>query len=63
MNNFFFIKMFKNFWYIWSKALGERPHKNDDISDRVACIRTAIVLVYIITNFFIVAGIIKHWNN
>jgi hypothetical protein len=55
--------MFKNFWYIWSKALGERPHKNDDISDRVACIRTAIVLVYIITNFFIVAGIIKHWNN
>jgi hypothetical protein len=54
--------MFKNFWYIWSKALGDKPHEDDNLSDKIACIRTAIVLVYIITNFFIVAGIIRHWN-
>ena len=52
----------KRFWYIWSKALGEKPHPNDDVADKVACIRTLIVLIYIVTNFFIVAGIIKHWN-
>lgn len=55
--------MFKKFWYLWSKALGDKPHESHDISDKVACIRTAIVLVYIITNFFIVAGIIRHWNS
>lgn len=53
----------KHFWYIWSKALGEKSHKESTISDQVAIIRTCIVLVYIITNLFIVAGIIKHWNN
>lgn len=53
----------KNFWYIWSKALGEKASSNDDISDKVAIIRSAIVLVYVITNFFIIAGIIRHWNH
>lgn len=53
----------KHFWYVWAKALGEKPHEDDDISDKIAYIRTVIVLVYIITNLFIIAGIIKHWNN
>lgn len=52
----------KKFWYIWSKALGEKSHQDDKISDQVAIIRTCIVLIYVITNFFIVAGIIRHWN-
>jgi hypothetical protein len=53
----------KNFWYIWSKALGEKASDSDSVSDKVAIIRTAIVLVYVITNFFIIAGIIRHWNH
>lgn len=53
----------KQFWYIWFKALGDKPHENDVISDKIAIVRTCIVLIYIITNFFIVAGIIRHWNN
>ncbi len=51
----------KRFWYIWSKALGEKSHNDTGIADQVALIRTLIVLCYIITNLFIVAGIIRHW--
>jgi hypothetical protein len=50
------------FWRLWAKALGEKATDSDKESDRVACIRTVIVLIYIITNFFIIAGIIRHWN-
>lgn len=48
-------------WYVWSKALGDKPHTSAQISDQVAQIRTAIVLVYLITNIAIVMGIIHHW--
>ena len=52
----------KRFWRIWAKALGEKTGDTDKEADRIACIRTAIVLSYIITNCFIVAGVIRHWN-
>jgi hypothetical protein len=48
-------------WRIWSKALGEKSGATNRESDQIACIRTAIVLTYIVTNLFIVAGIIHHW--
>ena len=48
-------------WRLWSKALGEKSGATDQESDRIAVIRTAIVLSYIITNCFIIAGIIRHW--
>jgi hypothetical protein len=51
----------KSFWYLWVKALGEKAHEDRATSDKVALIRTAIVLIYIITNFFIVANIILNW--
>ena len=49
-------------WRLWAKALGEKAGDTDRESDRIACIRTAIVLSYIVTNCFIVAGVIRHWN-
>jgi len=52
----------RNLWRLWAKALGEKAGDTDKESDRIACIRTAIVLSYIITNCFIVAGVIRHWN-
>jgi hypothetical protein len=52
---------FIKFWRIWAKALGEKAGKSDEEADRVALIRTLIVLCYIITNIFIVAGVIRHW--
>jgi hypothetical protein len=50
------------FWKLWATTLGEKSGKTDKDSDRIACIRTIIVLTYIITNCFIVAGVIRHWN-
>lgn len=55
-------KTMNNIWRIWAKALGEKSGKSDDESDKIAIIRTVIVLSYIITNLFIIAGVIKHWN-
>lgn len=45
-------------WRLWSKALGEKSGATDQESDRIALVRTCIVLTYIITNVFIIAGII-----
>lgn len=53
----------KKIWRIWSKALGEKSGETDKEADLIACIRTCIVLIYIVTNFFIIAGILKHWND
>jgi hypothetical protein len=51
----------QKFWRIWAKALGEKSGATNQEADRVALVRTAIVLCYIITNVFIVAGVIRHW--
>jgi hypothetical protein len=48
-------------WRLWAKALGEKSGATDQEADRVAFVRTAIVLCYIITNLFIIAGVIRHW--
>jgi hypothetical protein len=48
-------------WRLWAKALGEKASDNDCEADRVAVIRTIIVLSYIFTNCFIIAGVIRHW--
>jgi hypothetical protein len=52
----------RNLWRMWAKALGEKAGDTDDESDRIAFIRTLIVLSYITTNLFIIAGVIRHWN-
>lgn len=48
-------------WRLWAKALGEKHGRNNLEADRIALIRTAMVIVYMITNFFIIAGVIRHW--
>jgi len=48
-------------WRLWAKSLGEKASNNNKEADLIAIIRTAIVLCYIITNIFIVAGVIRHW--
>lgn len=51
----------KNLWRIWAKALGEKSGNDNNEADKVALIRTLIVLCYIFTNLFIIAGVIRHW--
>ena len=48
-------------WRLWAKALGEKAGSNQLEADRIALVRTVIVAVAIITNLFIVAGVIRHW--
>jgi hypothetical protein len=50
-------------WKLWAKALGEKASSDNKEADKVAIIRTIIVLIYIITNFFIIAGVLRHWND
>jgi uncharacterized membrane protein YwzB len=48
-------------WRLWAKALGDKYGKDNKEADKIAMIRTIIVLSYLITNFFIVAGVLRHW--
>lgn len=50
-------------WRLWAKALGQKASDDNVESDRVAKIRTAIFFSYLITNIFICAGVIRHWND
>ena len=50
-------------WKIWCKALGSKEGKSNREADAVAVIRTLILLGYMITNSFIMAGVVRHWND
>ena len=47
-----------HWWRVWSKALGE---KSGYAPDHVALVRTIIILIYLTTNLFIIAGVIRHF--
>jgi hypothetical protein len=51
----------KSAWRLWAKALGEKASPDDREADKVAIIRSLVVLCYVITNMFIIAGVIRHW--
>ena len=46
-----------------SKSLGEKASKCDKEADRVALIRLVMFLSIFITNCFIVANALRHWND
>ena len=45
-------------WKIWCKALGQKEGKNNREADAVAVIRTCILIGYMVTNCFIIAGVV-----
>ena len=51
----------RHIWRLWAKAIGEKASNDNKEADRVALIRTLIILVYIITNGFIIANPIRPW--
>lgn len=53
----------KMFWRLWAKALGQKASNKNHEADKVAVIRTIIFTTYLLTNCFIVAGVIRHWND
>jgi hypothetical protein len=57
------VKRLRKLWKLWAKALGEKSGDTDSEADQIAIIRTIIVSCYIITNLFILSGVIRHWND
>ena len=60
----------KGFLYYVYCALGEKSHQCNKTADRVAFIRLLITIQILITNFFIIGGVIvnivsihRHWND
>ena len=52
-----------NLWKIIAKSLGEKSGKTDNEADQVAIIRLIAFLSIFITNSFIVANALRHWND
>ena len=53
----------KSVWRLLAKALGEKASKCDKEADKIALIRLLMFLSILITNCFIVANAIRHWND
>ena len=53
------MKRKKTVWRLLAKALGEKASKCDEEADRVALIRLVMFLSILITNCFIVYGVIR----
>ena len=51
-------------WQIWKYALGSFSDATAAPFDNyVAIIRTVIFVSYMVTNAFIIFGVIRHWND
>jgi hypothetical protein len=53
----------KNLLYYIYCALGEKSGKNDKEADKIAAIRFFMFLSIFITNGFIIANTIRHWDD
>ncbi len=53
------MKKRKTVWRLLAKALGEKASKCDKEADKVALIRLLITSQILITNFFIIYGVIR----
>ena len=53
----------KNLLYYIYCALGEKSGKNDKEADKIALIRLLMFLSIFITNAFIIANTIRHWDD
>ena len=52
-----------NIWKIIAKSLGEKSGETDREADQVAVVRLIAFLSIFITNSFIVANALRHWND
>ncbi len=50
-------------WRLIAKSLGEKSGKNNEEADKIALIRLLMFLSILITNSFIVANALRHWND
>ena len=57
------MKQSKTVWRLIAKSLGEKSGKNNEEADKIALIRLFMFLSILITNSFIVANALRHWND
>ena len=51
-------------WKIWKYALGSfSDEKTEPYDNYVVLVRSVIFISYLVTNCFIISGVIRHWNN
>ena len=54
----------KKVWEIWKYSIGSfSDDKTAPYDNYVAGIRTIIFVSYMVTNAFIVSGVVRHWND
>jgi fatty acid desaturase len=58
---FMWMMAFKKYWRIWAKAMGEKASKENREADKVAFIRTVIVLINCVCAIFIMTNIVHGW--
>ena len=53
----------KKAWRVWKYALGSfSDEKTRRYDNYIVLVRSTIFFSYLITNCFITAGVIRHWN-
>tara|TARA_B100001996_G_scaffold242384_1_gene187571 strand:+ start:5078 stop:5302 length:225 start_codon:yes stop_codon:yes gene_type:complete len=56
--------MLKKLWRTWKYALGSfSDEKTKRYDNSVVIVRSIIFVTYLVTNCFIVAGVIRHWGD
>jgi hypothetical protein len=51
-------------WRIWKYALGSfSDEKTRRYDNYIVLVRSVIFISYLITNCFIISGVIRHWND
>ena len=51
-------------WRIWKYALGSfSDEKTEPYDNYIVLVRSIIFVSYLVTNCFIISGVIRHWNN
>ena len=51
-------------WRVWKYALGSfSDEKTKEYDNPILVIRSIIFISYLVTNCFIISGVIRHWNN
>ena len=58
------MRLLNKTWNIWKYALGSfSDEKTKEYDNYVVIVRSIIFVSYLITNCFIISGVIRHWNN
>ena len=58
------MRLLNKTWNIWKYALGSfSDEKTKEYDNYVVVVRSIIFVSYLVTNCFIISGVIRHWNN